>query len=255
MNIHPSAIVEEGALIEEGTVIGPFSVIGAQVKIGRNCIIHSHVTIDGNTTIGSNNEIFPYACIGKKTQDLKFISGNPGVKIGNNNSIREYATIHCATDDGDYTTIKDNCLILTYCHIAHDCILEDNVILSGGSMLAGHVEIGKNVIVSGMTGVIQFVKIGDYAFVGGYSKLTQDVPPYCIADGIPARIAMINKIGLERNQFSKESIKEIYRAFKCVFKSDESMDDIMDNLAAMDNTHAKKMFDFIKSSKKGVLRK
>ncbi len=186
MSIHPSAIVETGAVIGQGTVIGPFSVIGPQVKIGENCVIHSHVVIDGNTIIGSNNEIFPYACIGQKTQDLKFTSGNPGVMIGDSNSIREYVTIHCATDEGDYTRVKNNCSILTYCHIAHDCVLEDNVVISGGTLLAGHVEVGKNAIINGMTGVVQFIKIGDYAYVGGYSKLTHDVPPYCIADGIPA---------------------------------------------------------------------
>ena len=255
MSIHPTAVIEEGAVIADGVVIGPFSVIGSQVTIGKNSIIHPHVTIDGNTTIGEGNEIFPYACIGQKTQDLKFADGNPGVKIGNHNSIREYVTIHCATQDGEFTVVKDNCLIQAYCHVAHDCILDDGVILSSGAKLSGHVEMGKNAIISGMTGVIQFVKIGDYAFVGGYSKLTSDVPHYCISDGIPAKVATINKIGLERNGFSTENIRQIRQAFKCIFKSDDTMEDVLDNLSAMDNPYAKKFLDFIESSKKGILRK
>jgi len=254
MSVHPSAVIEEGAVIGEGTTIGPFTFIGAQVRIGNNCVIHSHVTIDGNTVIAEGNEIFPYACLGKQTQDLKFTGGNPGVRIGANNSIREYVTINCATDDGEYTVIGSDCLIQAYVHIAHNCILSDHTILSSGVMLAGHVEVGNYAIVGGMSGVVQFVKIGDYAFVGGYSKLTNDVPHYCIADGIPAKVTTINKIGLERNGFSKSEVREIYSAFKCIFKSGSSMKEALRDLSKMDNKFSIKLSDFIESSKTRVQR-
>ncbi|RLA09885.1 MAG: acyl-[acyl-carrier-protein]--UDP-N-acetylglucosamine O-acyltransferase [Gammaproteobacteria bacterium] len=254
MSVHPSAVIEQGAIIGEGTEIGPFSFIGAQVKLGKNCVIHSHVTIDGNTELGDGNEIFPYACIGKQTQDLKYEGGNPGLKIGANNSIREYVTINCATKEGDYTIVGSNCLIQAYVHVAHECILSDDVILSTGVKLSGHVEVGKNAILGGMTGVVQFVRIGDYAFVGGFAKLANDVPHYCIADGIPAKVMTINKIGLERSGHSKSEIREIYRAFKCVFKSSGSMEQVLLELSEMDNEFSNKFFDFIDSSKTRVQR-
>lgn len=253
MAIHPTAIIEEGAEIGEGTTIGPYCHVGAHVRLGKNNILHSHVVLDGKTLVGDNNEFFSFACIGKKTQDLKYGGGLPGVKIGSNNSIREYATIHCATYDDEYTTVGNNCLIQAYCHVAHDCQLADHVILSSGAKLSGHCELGKHAIISGMTGVIQFVKVGDYAFVGGYAKLTHDVPHYCIADGIPAKIVMINKVGLERNGFSKEDIKKIYRAYKAAFNPEASMEDNKASLAEHDNEFAKHMLSFLNESKKGVL--
>ncbi|CAA0106066.1 Acyl-[acyl-carrier-protein]--UDP-N-acetylglucosamine O-acyltransferase [BD1-7 clade bacterium] len=255
MTIHPTAIIEEGATIGEGTTIGPFCVIGADVTIGKNNVIHSNVVIDGNTSVGDDNEIFPYACIGQKTQDAKFEGGKPGVKIGDRNNIREYATVHCATYDGDFTTLGSDCLIQAYCHVAHDCQLSDNVILSSGAKLSGHVEMGKHSIISGMTGVIQFVKVGEFAFVGGYAKLTSDVPPFCIADGIPAKVQMVNKIGLERNGFSKADIRAIYNAYKAIFKSEESLETIKEQLDLEDNVHVQTMLDFINNPNKGILRK
>ena len=254
MNIHPTAIIEEGVTIGEGTDIGPFCYIGKDVALGNNNKIHAHVVIEGNTALGDDNEVFPYACIGQKTQDAKFQGGKPGVKIGSRNNIREYATVHCATYDGDFTTVGDDCLIQAYCHVAHDCQLADNIILSSGAKLSGHVEMAKGSIISGMTGVIQFVKVGEHAFVGGYAKLTSDIPPYCIADGIPAKVQMINKIGLERNGFSKTDIKAVYSAYKCIFKSDDTMAEVKEKLAAMDNEYVNVMLDFINQSDKGILR-
>lgn len=255
MNIHPTAVIEDGAEIGEGTTIGPFCVIGSQVKIGQNNILHSSVTIGGNTTLGDENEIFPYACLGMKTQDLKHSGGNPGVRIGHRNAIREYVTINCATDDGDYTLVGDNCLIQAYCHVAHDCILSGDNIVSSGAKISGHVELGRGAIVSGMTGIVQFVKIGEYAFIGGFAKLANDVPPYCIADGIPAKVVTINKIGLERNGVSKPDIRAIHQAFKCIYKSDKLMNEVKEELALSDNTYVKNMLTFIETLTKGLVRK
>ena len=255
MKIHPSAVIHPKAEIGENCSIGPYCVIGPMVKMGKNNRLASHVCIEGNTHIGNNNHFHPYACIGGLTQDAKFEGGAPGVKIGDNNQIREYVTIHCATHDGDFTTLGNDCLIQAYCHVAHDCQLDDQVILSSGAKLSGHVEMGKHSIISGMTGVIQFVKIGEYAFVGGYAKLTSDIPPYCLADGIPAKVVTINKIGLERNGFSKQDIRAIYKAYKLLFKSDETLEAVKDEIIKIDNPFVHNMLNFVTSPNKGILRK
>ena len=255
MEIHPTAVIHPSAEIGEGTVIGPYCVIGAQVKLGKNNQLFNHVSIDGNTHIGDNNQIHPFACIGGLTQDAKYEGGAPGVKIGNNNQLREYVTMHCATKDGDFTRLGNDGLIQAYCHIAHDCQLDDNIILSSGAKLSGHVEMGKHAIISGMTGVIQFVKVGEFAFVGGYAKLTSDIPPFCLADGIPAKVVTINKIGLERNGFSKENIRAIYKAYKMIFKSEETLETVKTTLSTINNPNIEKMLAFICDSDKGILRK
>jgi UDP-N-acetylglucosamine acyltransferase len=254
MQIHPTAVIEEGAVIGDGTRVGPFCVIGGEVTIGKNNNIHSNVTIDGCTTIGDDNEIFSYACLGKQTQDMKFRGGKPRVRIGDRNSIREYATVHAATNDGDETIVGNDCLIQAYCHVAHDCLLGNQVILSSGAKLSGHVVMGNGSIVSGMTGVIQFVKIGEHAFVGGFSKLTHDVLPYCIADGIPAATVTINKVGLERLGVDKADIREIHRVYKAIFKTDKTLSQIKDELRESDNKYLQVIYKFLESSDKGLAR-
>jgi UDP-N-acetylglucosamine acyltransferase len=255
MDIHPSAVIEEGAVIGEGCQIGPFCYVGAEVVLGKNNILHSHVVLDGRCEIGDENAFFSFACIGKNTQDQKYTGGSPGVKIGSRNAFREYATMHCATYDNDNTVIGDDCLIQAYCHVAHDCQLGNHVILSSGAKLSGHVEMGDHSIISGMTGVIQFVKVGEFAFVGGYAKLTSDIPPYCLADGIPAKVVTINKVGLERKGYSKSEIKQIYRAYRLMFKSDLVLPEIKNGLAQMDNAFASRLLEFIENSDKGILLK
>ncbi len=252
MNIHPTAVVEVGAQVGEGTTIGPLCVIGPQVTIGRNNRIQSNVVIDGVTTLGDDNEVFSFACLGKRTQDLKYVGGAPRLRIGSNNSIREYVTINTATDDGDETVVGSGCLLQSYVHIAHDCIIGNCVVISGGSMLSGHVQIGDHAIISGMTGVIQFVRIGEFSFVGGFTKLTGDVVPYCIVDGIPATTVTINKVGLDRNGFSKATIRAIYRAQKLIFKSGKTLAEAKVELAEVDDEHVQVMLKFLHGAERGL---
>ena len=197
--IHPTAIIHPKAQVPSTCHIGPYCVIGEHVKIGDNCQLHSHVVIDGHTTLGRGNEIFPFASIGLKTQDLKWKGGTTYTQIGDNNTFREYVTVNSATADGESTIVGSRNHILAYCHIAHNVILGNNVIMSNVATLAGHVVVEDHAVIGGLAAIHQFCRIGAYSIIGGCSKVVQDVPPYMLADGNPAVTRTINKVGLERN--------------------------------------------------------
>lgn len=216
--IHPTAVVHPGAKIGEGCQIGPYCIIGEHVTLGANCRLHSHVVIDGHTTLGSGNEIFPFASIGLKTQDLKWKGGTTWTRIGDNNTFREYVTIHSATSDGDATVVGSENHILAYCHIAHDCQLGSHIVMSNVGTLAGHVKVEDHAIIGGLAAVHQFCRIGTMAIIGGCSKVVQDVPPYMLADGNPAETRTVNKVGLERNGVSEASQAALKQAYKIIFR-------------------------------------
>lgn len=216
--IHPTAVIHPNAKIGEGCQIGPYCIIGEHVSLGANCQLHSHVVIDGHTTLGSGNEIFPFASIGLKTQDLKWKGGVTRTVIGDNNTFREYVTIHSATSDGDATTVGSENHILAYCHIAHDCQLGNHIIMSNVGTLAGHVKVENHAIIGGLAAVHQFCRIGTMAIIGGCSKVVQDVPPYMLADGNPAETRTVNKVGLERNGVSEEAQAALKQAYKIIFR-------------------------------------
>ncbi|MCD6051969.1 MAG: acyl-[acyl-carrier-protein]--UDP-N-acetylglucosamine O-acyltransferase [Verrucomicrobia bacterium] len=216
--IHPTAVIHPGAKIGNGCQIGPYCVIGENVTLGANCKLHSHVVIDGHTTLGSGNEVFPFASIGLKTQDLKWKGGTTWTRIGDNNTFREYVTVHSATSDGDATVIGSENNILAYCHIAHDCQLGNHIIMSNVATLAGHVKVENHAIVGGLAAVHQFCRIGTMAIIGGCSKVVQDVPPYMLADGNPAETRTVNKVGLERNGVSEEAQAALKQAYKIIFR-------------------------------------
>lgn len=216
--IHPTAVIHPNAKIGEGCQIGPYCIIGEHVSLGANCKLHSHIVIDGHTTLGSGNEIFPFASIGLKTQDLKWKGGVTRTVIGDNNTFREYVTIHSATSDGDATTVGSENHILAYCHIAHDCQLGNHIIMSNVGTLAGHVKVENHAIIGGLAAVHQFCRIGTMAIIGGCSKVVQDVPPYMLADGNPAETRTVNKVGLERNGVSEEAQAALKQAYKIIFR-------------------------------------
>jgi UDP-N-acetylglucosamine acyltransferase len=217
-NIHPTAVVHPQAQIGDGSLIGPYCIIGEHVTLGANCRLHSHVVVDGHTTLGSGNEIFPFASIGLKTQDLKWKGGTTWTRIGDNNSFREYVTIHSATSDGDATVIGSENHILAYCHVAHDCQLGNHIVMSNVGTLAGHVKVENHAIIGGLAAVHQFCRIGTMAIIGGCSKVVQDVPPYMLADGNPATTRTVNKVGLERNGVSEEAQGALKQAYKIIFR-------------------------------------
>lgn len=212
--IHPTAIVEPGAQLDTDVEIGAFAYVSAGVVLGAGTRLHHHASVEGNTTLGLNCEVFPYACIGGKTQDLKFKGGNPGLRVGDRNVFREYVTVHGATNDGEFTKIGSNNTFLASTHIAHDCVLGNRIVMSNGAVLAGHVVVEDHVVIGGYGGVHQFCRVGAYAMVSAFAKLVQDLPPYLIADGAPAVVRAINRVGLERGGFTAEQmdrVKQIYR--------------------------------------------
>lgn len=216
--IHPTAIVRPGAQIGAGCEIGPYCVVGEHVTLGDNCRLHAHVVIEGHTTLGAGNEVFPFACLGLKTQDLKWRGGTARTRIGDHNTFREYVTVNAATDDGAATIIGSHNHLLAYSHVAHDCRLGDHIVMSNVATLAGHVVVEDRAVIGGLAAVHQFCRIGRLAFVGGCSKVVQDVPPYMLADGNPAVTRTVNKVGLERNAVSEEAQVALRQAFKLLFR-------------------------------------
>ncbi len=216
--IHSSAVIHPRAEIGTGCQIGPYCVIGEHVSLGDGCKLHSHVVIDGHTRLGRENEIFPFASIGLKTQDLKWKGGITRTEIGDQNTFREYVTIHSATGDGEVTTIGSHNNLLAYCHVAHNVTMGSHVIMSNVGTLAGHVVVEDHVVVGGLAAVHQFCRLGRMALLGGCSKVVQDVPPFMLADGNPAETRTINKVGLERNGVSEEVQAALRHAYKILFR-------------------------------------
>ncbi len=217
--IHPTAIIDPQAKLGKGVKVGAFSIIGPNVRVGDGTTIESSVLLKENIEIGKNNHIYSFAVIGVKSQDLKDDGTTAGVQIGDNNQIREFATIHRSTSDQLATTIGSGNLIMSYVHLAHDCIVGDGVVIANSSNIAGHVEIGDHVVIGGQSGASQFVKIGSYAFVGGNSGITKDVPPFTKGAGFPYKVKSLNQVGLERKGLSKEAIKSIKDIFKSFYYS------------------------------------
>ena len=216
--IHPTAIIHSAAQVGEGCIIGPYCVIGEHVSLGVGCKLHSHVVIDGHTTLGARNEIFPFACIGLKTQDLKWKGGATRVEIGDDNTFRENVTVNSATADGGATRIGSHNHILAYAHIAHDCTLGNHIIMSNVATLAGHIVVEDYAVVGGLAAVHQFCRIGKMSIIGGCSKVVQDVPPFMLVDGNPAETRTINKVGLERNGVAEEVQNALKQAYKILFR-------------------------------------
>lgn len=252
--IHPTAIIHPNAQVPSSCHVGPYCVIGEHVKLGDHCQLHSHVVIDGHTTVGRGNEIFPFASIGLKTQDLKWKDGATYTKIGDNNTFREYVTIHSGTSEGEYTTVGSRNHILAYCHIAHNVTLGNNVIMSNVATLAGHVLVEDHAVIGGLAAIHQFCRIGAYSIIGGCSKVVQDVPPYMLADGNPATTRTINKVGLERNHISEEAQSALKQAYKILFREKltipNALAKIESDLPAL--AEINHLVEFIRKSERGI---
>lgn len=217
--IHPTAIIEEGAKIGEGVIIEPYAIIKGNVTLGDRVVIKSHAYIDGYTTIGEGTVIYPSACIGTKTQDLKFRGERTFVEIGKNCEIREFVTINSSCGEGSFVRIGDNCLIMAYCHVAHHCEVGHHVIMVNNASLAGHVTVEPYAIIGGLSAVHQFSRIGCYAMVGGMSRITNDIPPYTLGAGIPFKFGGLNIIGLKRHGFPLATRQALAKAYKLVYRS------------------------------------
>lgn len=253
-DIHPTAVVHPGAELGEDVTIGPYCIIGEHVHLGDRSKLMSHVVLDGFTTIGSGCTFYPFASIGTRTQDLKYEGGAPRVEIGNNTTIREYTTVNAATKDGDYTRVGSDCLLMACSHVAHDCIVGDEVIIANCGLLAGHVTIGSQTIIGGLAGVHQFVRIGSLAIIGACSKVTQDVPPYMMADGHPLRVRGINRVGLDRRGYSKDLQKNIKDSFRILYRQDLSTTQAVETIRGTltSSPELEQMLKFIEDSARGI---
>ena len=252
----PLAYVHPGAKIAKNVVIEPFTTIHNNVVIGEGTWIGSNVTIMEGARIGKNCNIFPGSVISAVPQDLKFQDEETIVEIGNNTTLREYVTINRGTVDKGKTVVGKNCLIMAYCHIAHDCVVGDNCIFSNNSTLAGHVTVGNHVILAGMTAVHQFCTIGQHAFITGGSLVRKDVPPFVKGAREPMSYVGINSIGLRRRGFTSEKIREIQNIYRILYqKSFNNTQAARLIEAEMEATNERdEILQFIKNSKRGIMK-
>ncbi len=254
--IHPTAIVEKGAELDSGVEVGAYSIVGPRLKIGAGTRIMPHVCLDGDTSIGSDCVIFPFASIGSQTQDLKFKGGRTFVKIGDRTTLREYVTVNAGTNEGDVTKVGSGCHIMTYAHVAHQCVVGDDVVMSNSVNLAGHVIVEDGAIISGVTGVHQFVRIGRMSFIGACSKAVKDIPPYMLADGNPAKICGLNTVGMQRRNVPDESRRLLKQAYRIIFReklsTQQALEKIQATLSPCDEVAH--LVAFIAESERGVLK-
>ena len=250
--IHSTAVIDQNAKISSNVNIGPFCVIGPNVIIDDHTTIYSHVNISGNTIVGKNNKIYPFASIGNDPQDLKYKGEPTKLKIGDNNTIREYVTINPGTvDGGGLTVIGDECLLMISSHIAHDCIVGNNVIIANNVPLGGHANIGDGVIIGGNSAVQQFTRIGKMAMIGGMTGVLNDVIPYGLSIGNRNFLQGLNLIGLRRNKIANKDILSLSDAYKEIFKSNKLTDNLNNlNESFNDNPLIADVINFINRDKK-----
>jgi len=255
--IDSTAIISPKAELGADVQIGAYSVIGDNVTIGAGTVIGPHVVIDPFVSVGSNCRIFQYAALGAIPQDLKFGGETSYVKIGNGCIIREFVTIHRGTALGaGVTEIGEECLLMNYVHIAHDCRIGRRVVMANNATLAGHITIGSHTTIGGLSAVHQFVKVGDYAFIGGMTGIPKDIPPYVIASGERARLHGLNLVGLKRFGFSQKTVKELKKAYRIIFRVGLTLTQAVERVRAeVDQVpEVVKFIEFIKASERGITR-
>ena len=256
MKIEATAIVSKKAKLASDIEVGPYAIIGDNVTIGAGSKVGAFCVIEGNTTIGKNCQFFTGAVIGSQPQDLKFKGEKSFLEIGDNNIIREYCTFNTGTGEGGRTVVGNDNLFMAYSHIAHDCIVGNNCVIANNGTLAGHVTIEDKAVVGGLVAIHQFVHVGTLSIIGGCSKVVQDIPPYSTCDGHPARIYGLNLVGLRRQGFSREAIKELNQAYKIIFNSGFSLKHALAKIEK-EGLHGEEvayLVNFIKKSERGLSR-
>ncbi len=255
MAIHPTAIIDPSVELAEDVEVGPYTVIGPKVQVGPGTVIGPHVFIYKNTRIGRECVIWNGAALGGDSQDLKFKGQVTYLEIGDRTTIREFATLNRATTEESATRLGSDCLIMAYSHIAHDCVVGSNVILSNAVNMAGHVTIGDHATISGLTCIHQFVQVGMHSFIGGGSRVPKDVPPFLMAVGNPIVLNGLNTVGLQRKGFSEEVRLELKRAYKIFFRSQYNISQALEVARReLKQLPEIKLFnDFIARSERGVI--
>jgi UDP-N-acetylglucosamine acyltransferase len=253
--IHPTALVDAGAEIGDDVEIGPFAIVGENCRIGDGCVIAARATLERNVILGDGVKVGIGTVLGGDPQDLKFKGELTTVEIGDGTTIREYTTINRGTTQSYKTTVGKNCFIMSYVHLAHDCHIGDGVILVNSVQLAGHVSVGDKAIIAGQSAAHQFVKIGQYSFVGGCSRISQDVPPYIKAVGNPIKLYGLNSVGLQRNNFPEEVVRELKRAYRLFFRSELNVSQAKERAAAelKPFPEVQELLRFVEESGRGVV--
>ncbi|MCW8091659.1 acyl-ACP--UDP-N-acetylglucosamine O-acyltransferase [Alteromonas sp. ASW11-130] len=254
--IHKTAVISDKATIGQNVKIGPFSVVGDNVSIGDGCILESHVVVKGETTIGQNNHFYQFSSIGEDCQDKKYAGEPTKLVIGDNNIFREGCTVHRGTvQDKSLTQIGTNNLIMVNAHIAHDCVLGDNIIIANNVAVAGHVHIGDFAILGGACGIHQFCKVGAHAFVGAGAIILRDIPPYVMV-GHQAVPQGINSEGLRRRGFSSDAILAIKRAYKALYRKNNTLAEALSIIkeSAQSQSELETLTSFIEKSDRGIIR-
>lgn len=257
MNIHPTAIVHRDAQLGEGVKVGPYSVIGGRVTIGDGTVLDSHAVIDGNTRIGKDCRFFPFVSVGMVPQDLKYQGEDTLLEMGDRNVVREYATIHAGTSGGGGTTrLGNDNFLMAYCHVAHDCLLGNSVVMANGATLAGHVDVDDFATLSAFSGVHQYCRVGRHGYIGGYSVVTQDAVPFVLTVGNRARTYGINVIGLRRRNFPPATVEALQDAYRTLFKKKIPFRKAMEEVETKHKgiAEVEYLLGFIQSSRRGVIR-
>ena len=253
--IHPTALVDASAEIGADVEIGPFAIVGENCRIGDGCVIAARATLERNVILGDGVKVGIGSVLGGDPQDLKFKGELTTVEIGDGTTIREYTTINRGTTQSYKTTVGKGCFIMSYVHLAHDCHIGDGVILVNSVQLAGHVTVGDKAIIAGQSAAHQFVKIGQYSFVGGCSRISQDVPPYIKAVGNPIKLYGLNSVGLQRNNFPDEVVRELKRAYRLFFRSELNVSQAKERAAAelKPFPEVQELLRFVEESGRGVV--
>jgi UDP-N-acetylglucosamine acyltransferase len=254
--IHPTAIVHPAAEIGPQAEIGPYCIVGEHVSIGARTILQAHVVINGWTQIGEGCEIYPFATIGAASQDRKYSGERAFTRVGDRTILREYVSIQRATGEDELTAVGNDCLLLAYVHVAHNCILGDGVTMSNLAQLAGHVDVGDYATIGGQAGVHQFTRIGRYAMIGGATKLTKDVPPFFLIEGNPARPYGLNSVGLRRAAFTPAERNEIKKFYKTLYDPKLTVSKALDAMKSEATTDpGREIVAFLEAeSHRGVLK-
>lgn len=255
--IHQTAIVADGAAVGEGCHIGPFCTVGAEVTLGKSVRLDSHVVVDGKTSIGDETHVFPFVSIGLGPQDLKYAGEPTATEIGKRNHIREFVTIHRGTTGGGgVTRIGDGNLLMAQAHVAHDCQLGSEIIMANAATLAGHVEIADRASIGAYSGVHQFCRVGLEAFIGGYSVVVKDALPFAIIQGNHAKCYGMNRLGMKRRGYSKDTTEKLNHAFHLLLSSKLNTSQAVERIReeVSDCPEVDILVCFIETSKRGVVK-
>jgi UDP-N-acetylglucosamine acyltransferase len=255
--IHPTAVVSPKATIGSDCRIGPFAIIGDDVTLGSGVLIDGHCVIDGRTRIGDGAHLFPFVSVGLPPQDLKFAGEDSETQIGNRTSIREFVTVHRGTvGGGGVTRIGDDCFIMAQAHIAHDCLIGNHVIMANAATLAGHVEVADGANIGAYSGVHQFCRVGREAYIGGYSVVVKDALPFALTVGNHAKCYGLNKVGVRRRGYSRETIAALHHAFHLLLSSKLNTTQALDRIRVVIHgcDEVNELVTFVETSKRGVVK-